>query len=226
MSYLTNTLLSSCRTVPSNPRTTVNRPNRDRRSRSFAVELLEDRRVLATLMVNSAEDPGVGSDGLVTLREALAAANSDGTTDLMESASGADTIVFDPNVFALSRTIQLASGQLSINSDLSINGPGADLLDRRLSFVPLSLGPSNENLSAVPRFERKPPLCRKPSRQRMRVEFEDHLNVLTVGVCPAERKAWAAAGVRRGHVKGALTSLGVQTHFYDEETTDWVKTEP
>ena len=105
-------------------------------------------------------------------------------------------------------------------------GPGADLLDRRLSFVPLSLGPSNENLSAVPRFERKPPLCRKPSRQRMRVEFEDHLNVLTVGVCPAERKAWAAAGVRRGHVKGALTSLGVQTHFYDEETTDWVKTEP
>ncbi len=49
----------------------------------------------ATITVNSTDDNTTGGDGLVTLREAVAAANADSSTDLGEIGSGADTIVFD-----------------------------------------------------------------------------------------------------------------------------------
>jgi hypothetical protein len=49
----------------------------------------------ATLTVNSAADDTTAMDGFVTLREAILAAESDGTTDLAETGSGADSIVFD-----------------------------------------------------------------------------------------------------------------------------------
>ena len=55
---------------------------------------LEDRRVLSTLMVNSLLDNTTARDGLVTLREAIAAANSGTTTDLGQTSDGNDTIRF------------------------------------------------------------------------------------------------------------------------------------
>src|SRR5689334_5221716 len=63
----------------------------------------------ATLTVTNASDSGAGS-----LRQAIATA-----------ASG-DTIVFDTaGVFAAPQTITLTSGQLVINTSLTIQGPGA-----------------------------------------------------------------------------------------------------
>jgi CSLREA domain-containing protein len=55
-----------------------------------------------------------------SLREAIAAANANG--------AGLDDIIFDNTVFNTARTITLASGELAITSNLTINGPGANLL--------------------------------------------------------------------------------------------------
>lgn len=54
----------------------------------------------ATLTVNSVADDTQAANGLVTLREAILAAESDGGTDLGETGSGADTIVFAPSLTA------------------------------------------------------------------------------------------------------------------------------
>src|SRR5262249_16512764 len=78
-----------------------------RRSRPFrpALEALEDRMVLSTLTVTNLNDSGAGS-----LRGQIAAA-----------ASG-DSIAF---ANALNGTITLSSGELVIDKNLSIFGPGA-----------------------------------------------------------------------------------------------------
>ncbi len=69
----------------------------------------------ATFTVTNINDNGAGS-----LRQAILDANA---------ASGADVIAFDAAVFNTPRTITLTSGQLTIqDSDLTINGPGANLL--------------------------------------------------------------------------------------------------
>jgi CSLREA domain-containing protein len=85
--------------------------------RRSQLEPLEARHMLAVLTVNSTAD-NTTVDAFTTLREAIATANSD---------SAADTIVFDPAVFNTPKTITLAS-QLTISEDLTIEGPGADLL--------------------------------------------------------------------------------------------------
>ena len=53
---------------------------------------MESRALLSAITVNSLADNLTAGDGLVTLREAIAAANADTTTDLGETASGADQI--------------------------------------------------------------------------------------------------------------------------------------
>ncbi len=58
------------------------------------VEPLEDRTVPSILFVNSAADDTTPGDGLVTLREAIEAANTDTTTDLGATGNGADFIFF------------------------------------------------------------------------------------------------------------------------------------
>ncbi len=88
----------------------------------------------ATLTVNSAADDQTGGDGLVTLREAVAAANADGVTDLGDTGSGADTIVFAGALAGA--TIELATAgdgtfgpsALAITSDVTIDGGGAPFL--------------------------------------------------------------------------------------------------
>jgi hypothetical protein len=92
------------------------------RGRRSVFEELEARRVLAVLTVNSLTDTSVAADGLVTLREAIIASNTDTATDLGETGQDADTIQFAPG---LNGTITLAGGvQLSITDAVTITGPG------------------------------------------------------------------------------------------------------
>ncbi|MEX2308964.1 MAG: choice-of-anchor Q domain-containing protein [Pirellulales bacterium] len=84
------------------------------KSRRLSFEPLEERRLLATITVNTLIDVNNGSDGLTTLREAIAAAMPNDTID-----------------FAVTGTINLmsiGSGHLTVNKSLTIQGPGADLL--------------------------------------------------------------------------------------------------
>jgi hypothetical protein len=77
-------------------------------------------------MVNSELDNTAPGDNLVTLREALVAANNDSTTDLGETGNGADEIVFDSSLAG--KTIVLGGTQLEISSDLTLTGLGASQL--------------------------------------------------------------------------------------------------
>jgi cysteine-rich repeat protein len=86
----------------------------------------------ATLTVNSLGDDTTAIDGLVTLREALLAAEADGTTDLGESGSGADVVVFDPALVAAGDAeIELATvgdtqfgpSAFLVTTDITIQGP-------------------------------------------------------------------------------------------------------
>ena len=101
------------------------RGRRDGRRR-LRLENLESRRLLATITVNSLADNLTSGDALVTLREAIAAANNDSTTDLGQTGSGADTIQFSGA--ALAGTIPLTMGELAVSSALTIEGPGRDEL--------------------------------------------------------------------------------------------------
>jgi len=101
-------------------------------SRLAIVEALEDRTLLTAYVVNTTSDDasgGVGdTDGFVSLREAIAAANSDAMFGDAAAGTGADTITFDPGVFGTAQTITLDDTQLLISSDIAITGPGSDLL--------------------------------------------------------------------------------------------------
>ena len=90
------------------------------RRRKPLFELLEDRRLLAVLTVNTALDTTLAGDGLVTLREAIIAANTDTATDGGGTGSGADMIQFAPSLNGA--TINLSSlGQLTITTAMSID---------------------------------------------------------------------------------------------------------
>ncbi|MCO8124268.1 dockerin type I domain-containing protein [Stieleria sp. TO1_6] len=89
-----------------------------------ALQHLESRRVLATLVVTSADDR-VFDDGQLTLREAVMAANQNISVDgSLAGSAGADVIEFAPSLSG--RTIDLALGELWITESLSIVGSGAD----------------------------------------------------------------------------------------------------
>ena len=97
------------------------RKRRTPKGRRPLFEELEQRRVLAVLTVNSLADNVTPADGLVTLREAIIASNTNTLTDLGETGLGADVIQFGPGV---SGTINLTAGQLAITESVSIAGPG------------------------------------------------------------------------------------------------------
>ena len=79
-----------------------------RRSSRPRLEVLEDRTLLSTDIVTNTNDSGAGS-----LRATIS------------SASPGDTIAFASGVTG---TITLTSGELDINENLDIEGPGAGIL--------------------------------------------------------------------------------------------------
>jgi CSLREA domain-containing protein len=80
------------------------------------------------LVVNSLAD-NTDVDGVVTLREAIEAANANTTVGdaVHDGSGGIDTITFDPTVFATPQTITLTLGELPITDSLTITGPAATL---------------------------------------------------------------------------------------------------
>jgi hypothetical protein len=83
------------------------------------VEALESRWVPSTFTVNSTGDTGAGSGLNGDLRYCLTQA---------DSAGGANTIQFDPGVFATPQTITLTSALPAItDNNLTIAGPGSSL---------------------------------------------------------------------------------------------------
>lgn len=73
-----------------------------------------------TITVDATNDESTDTDGKTSLREALSRANSDKISP--------DTITFDPTVFGSPQTIKLASGELNVQGNTIIQGPGADRL--------------------------------------------------------------------------------------------------
>ncbi|MEO7539612.1 MAG: delta-60 repeat domain-containing protein, partial [Pyrinomonadaceae bacterium] len=80
-----------------------------------------DGKVTSVITVTNTNDSGAGS-----LRQAIA------------DATPVSTINFDPNVFATPRTITLTSGQLVIDKNLTIQGPGANLLSISGNNAPMA----------------------------------------------------------------------------------------
>ena len=81
-----------------------------------AIETLESRTMLTSVVVNSISDTATGA-GVVTLRDAIAIANSSATPT---------TITFSPTVFAKPQTIVLDGTQLELSStkeSTTIDGP-------------------------------------------------------------------------------------------------------
>lgn len=97
----------------------------------------------ATITVNSLSDATNSSDGLCTLREAIAAANSNTASGAVAgecvagSSSGSDTI----NLTSLSGTIAVSTALPAISSNLNLNGPGSAVLtiQRTGSFAAISI---------------------------------------------------------------------------------------
>ncbi len=98
------------------------RPVRKRARSGLAFEQLEPRLVLSTIIVDSLGDTEQ-PDGKITLREAIALADT-------PAYPNSDEIVFDSSLGLVSTagTIALTLGELRIESDVTINGPGAGKL--------------------------------------------------------------------------------------------------
>jgi CSLREA domain-containing protein len=96
--------------------------SRNRRRKSLGTgELLEYREMLSAIVVTSLAD-NTTQDGLVTLREAIAAANGNIPVDGSIAGSGADVISFAPD---LNGMILLNLGEMEIVESLTITGNGA-----------------------------------------------------------------------------------------------------
>ncbi len=91
--------------------------SRSPHSRTLRCELLEDRRMLSVVTVDTQLDTVDFNDGVTSLREAIFATNLIG---------GADTIEFDAALAG--ETILLTQGELAITDSLTINGLGANQL--------------------------------------------------------------------------------------------------
>jgi len=70
-----------------------------------------------TLVINAINDEATDTDGKLSFREAVLAANL---------TPGLDLITFDPALFSTAQTISLGLGAIQISDSLTIQGPGAD----------------------------------------------------------------------------------------------------
>jgi hypothetical protein len=95
-------------------------------SRALAVEPLEDRSLLTAFLVNTPVDNPLAdvadTDGLVSLREAITAANTNAAFGDAAAGGVGDSIMFD--LGSGPHTITLGGTQLPIADDLSLTGPG------------------------------------------------------------------------------------------------------
>ena len=112
------------------------------------LEVLEDRRLLTTYMVNSLAD-NLDSDGFVTLREAVYAANSDSQIGDAPPGTGPDIIQFDPSL--AHGTIFLTMGnELVVAATPSPSPPLPDLtiigLGKNLLTINAGPGPGQTGL--------------------------------------------------------------------------------
>lgn len=106
-----------------------NRRQSSQQARRLHVERLEDRRLLALLTVDSPLDNFIPAapttDGVITLREAILAANTDTPVGDAPAGSGADTILFDNSLSG--QKITLGGTELQITDALTIDaGPLAE----------------------------------------------------------------------------------------------------
>ena len=105
---------------------------RRKKHRRLRCETLERRHLLAVLIVDSNLDnynpSAPTTDGLITLREAVLAANNDSPIGDAPAGAGADTITFAAGAgeaFQTGNTIRLMFGEIEITDDLTIDGPDA-----------------------------------------------------------------------------------------------------
>jgi hypothetical protein len=96
------------------------------RGQRLHVEPLENRQLLTTITVTTLSDGSINStqgDGVVSLREAIHAANNNISIDGSQAGSqGHDKIVFDPS---LSGTLFLEAGRISVQEELTVEGNGS-----------------------------------------------------------------------------------------------------
>lgn len=122
--------------------------SRNNKYSALSIEWLEDRRVLATLIVNSNTDAalisGAGvNDGLLTLREAVAVVNgtylppastpapNEDSDQIIGPIGANDKIVFDSSVFGPNGSaskIELLHGELTIENSVIIDGSGYNVM--------------------------------------------------------------------------------------------------
>ncbi|MBN2023349.1 MAG: right-handed parallel beta-helix repeat-containing protein, partial [Pirellulales bacterium] len=103
---------------------------RSPKSYQLRLEPLEQRQMLTIYAVDSLSDV-VASDSVITLREALEAANTNAAVHDAPAGSSTETdvIQFSSSLFSGgAATITLGGTQLSITDDTEIQGPGAELL--------------------------------------------------------------------------------------------------
>lgn len=123
--------------LPSHRRAARRRPPRPT-TRAAAYERLEDRTLLTAFVVNSEADGPPAADGLLTLREALTAANTNAASG--DAASGdfdGDTITFAAGRFY---PIRLTEGELVVADDVRIGGEGRVTVDAALLSRVLTIG--------------------------------------------------------------------------------------
>src|SRR5262245_23549887 len=101
---------------------------RKRRGTRLGLEVLENRLAPAVTLLVTGPGDAVAADGVVTLREALLAANSNTTVNeaAHDGSGGTDSIRFDTaGAFATPQTIRLGGTALTITDAVTITGPGA-----------------------------------------------------------------------------------------------------
>ncbi len=115
-------LRSSDQTKSHNISRNKNKRRRKRNQQPLAFEILEPRHLLATIIVNSTVDDASGAaDGLISLREAVIAANTN--ADFGDAVAGdinGDIIQFDSSL--LGSTYTLTEGEIQITDDVLIQG--------------------------------------------------------------------------------------------------------
>jgi hypothetical protein len=84
------------------------------------IERLEDRKMMAVFTIDSLQDNTIAADNQTTFREAVVAAAAN---------PGADILRFDSSLTQSGPArIELTQGSIEVNSDVTIEGAGRDLL--------------------------------------------------------------------------------------------------